>query len=412
MKHKTEKPDFQSSVLEALSKLGTNATQPQGISEVKSILSSNFHLQDRLAFVVHTLSHTPESSLTPTHKREFIKLYGLMCEVLEEAAVPLLPRILAALQKKLKEGDLDYSEAISSSYGAIVHNTLHTFSDLPSANNQLEEILSPIFNYIASHSRNLQVLAACALTKIIQHTPIECLQFALENLTQKLVEVIPVSKAQAQLLEALISLILSVEQDFEPYAEQCIPVIFQSLKTEDNPTKKQALDALYTLGAVVPGPVESFAEQITKHVEVFRSDKNKNVRDACLEALNLFRPMVKQPLPPKEPERPRSIFKGPVNNEFFKPEKVPSTIEVPQETPPKSSESEQTTAVKKLKELEQQNEELVSEFSSFRKHTQAELVELNQRLGSLEEIINTVTQLFEAKLKQLTSHPNIARLIN
>jgi len=73
--------------------------------------------------------------LTQLHKKEYIRLYGVLAESLEESIIPFLPKILAHLARKVREGDEKLQEAVSYAYGMIVHNTLHFIPDLPSSCN-------------------------------------------------------------------------------------------------------------------------------------------------------------------------------------------------------------------------------------------------------------------------------------
>jgi len=53
------------------------------------------------------------------------------------------------------------------------------------------------------------------------------------------------------LLETLISIIFHVEGLISSYADRCIEVALEQTKSEDVATKKVAIDALYSLGAII-----------------------------------------------------------------------------------------------------------------------------------------------------------------
>ena len=59
--------------------------------------------------------------MKPNHKKELIKLYGSAAEIFEEALLPFMPKVLAYLQRKLKDNDGLLHGAISDSLGALVH---------------------------------------------------------------------------------------------------------------------------------------------------------------------------------------------------------------------------------------------------------------------------------------------------
>ena len=87
--------------------------------------------------------------------------------MLEGDALPFLARIVSYLQKKLKEGDSNMHEAISSSFGNMVHNTLHTIADLPESCHMLGTILKPLFINFRSGSKVVQMGSSIALISII-----------------------------------------------------------------------------------------------------------------------------------------------------------------------------------------------------------------------------------------------------
>ncbi|CAG9326060.1 unnamed protein product [Blepharisma stoltei] len=467
--------DFQMAVQSALGRLGALDTQQTALEEIKSLLEQNATSDEKITIFLNSLNGVNEHTLTPVHKKEFVKLYGYMAEVLEGNMIPFIPRVLNTLQKKLKEANPHLFDAISSTFGMIIHNTLHTLPDLPSSCNQLALILKPLFQNLSTSNKNVQICSAHCLVKIIQHSPIECLKFMLEKLSAKILEYLnsPNCRATGQLIEASISLILSIEQDFAPYAASYFPALLQSATDEDFATRKQALDALYTLAAVIPNSVVPFASEVMQLLNKARTDKIKPVRDSALEAISLYKNLVIESSPGRndgrhsEQSRPKSMFKGQINPNFFKaagnlndgpiieiaakkpsktapPEDSPSfqdeiakiddnfqiqeepnfftfkepKQEVVEEEPEEKSEEKEEeekfeeNLVEKLSRLESENQELKTQFFEFKKTTKSEISQLNDRLGALEEMITTVSRLFDAKLKQITSNPKIAALLS
>ena len=451
--------DTSNNILSSLSKLGSLDTLQKGIDEIKGYLMQNKKSEERIMFFLNSLNPTNEHMLSQNHKKEFIKIYGIVAEILEGDCIPYLGRLISALLKKLKEANTNLNEAISQSYGIIIHNTLHTLSDLPTSCTQLSAILKPLFEYLTASNRVLQIGAGLCVTKIIQHSPIECLRFMLEKLSLQLIELLSTSKAQTQIIEALISLILSVEQEFANYTPHAVPELINCLSSDDFTCRKQVLDALYTLGAVVPGSIIPYAREILGILGKVRTDKIKPVRDSAVELINLFKKLAPEPVPkaqkhkiesPKEELKPKSIFKGPINANFFKAAKSlndDSIVEIPteksihqqeynspevinNESPrsispsfrePEASQIEKfefeesvhedKTSPLKIQQIAHTCNELSTEFRHFKEQTKNEFYQINQRLLDLEDMISTVSQLFDAKIKQLTNNPNIAALL-
>lgn len=53
------------------------------------------------------------------------------------------------------------------------------------------------------------------------------------------------------MLETLISIVFHIEGLISSYADRCIEVALEQTKSEDVATKKVAIDALYSLGAII-----------------------------------------------------------------------------------------------------------------------------------------------------------------
>ena len=72
---------------------------------------------------------------------------------------------------------------------------------------------------------------------------------------------------------------------------------------------------------------------------------------------------------------------------------------------------EDKTSPLKIQQIAHTCNELSTEFRHFKEQTKNEFYQINQRLLDLEDMISTVSQLFDAKIKQLTNNPNIAALL-
>ncbi len=58
-------------------------------------------------------------------------------------------------------------------------------------------------------------------------------------------------RAHAALLESLISIIFHIEQEFEPYVDQFIPVLLVMIDHSDWSTKKVGIDTMNSLATTV-----------------------------------------------------------------------------------------------------------------------------------------------------------------
>jgi hypothetical protein len=95
--------DYRKNLLSILSKFSDNHTMKTGIEEVKKFMTSEITDNDRMNCFLSAISEHNEH-MKPQQKKEQIKIYGLAAEIFEESLIPFLPKILATLSKKLKEG--------------------------------------------------------------------------------------------------------------------------------------------------------------------------------------------------------------------------------------------------------------------------------------------------------------------
>lgn len=94
------------------------------------------------------------------------------------------------------------------------------------------------------------------------------------------------------------------------------------------------------------------------------------------------------------------------------PEPVLKTLEKPvSNSMSLQIKSNEIQLMKRLQHLEGQNIELTQSLAVFQSITTREIGSINQRLTALEEMINTVAQLFDARMRQLLSYPKISELL-
>ena len=82
----------------------------------------------------------------------------------------------------------------------------------------------------------------------------------LNDLTDKMIMVIKLNqfKAHTSLLECVISLVFHVEQEFTPYASKFLPVLIEFIACNEWSTKKVAIDAIYSMTAIVKEEIIPF----------------------------------------------------------------------------------------------------------------------------------------------------------
>lgn len=216
-------------MLSALSKFNNNYTAATAVEELKELMVEHITNTDRMnTFLYHINEQTDH--LGNTQKKEYIKVYGIAAEIFEESLIPFLPKVLGQIQTKLKENDQqEIHNAYAESIGMILHNVLKTVESVEDATELLTTFLKMVFTNLNQPGKIVQSGAALCLTKIIQNAPVDALMTKMDDLCQGLLDVLNSNncRAQTQILESLISLLLSVEQEFEPYAVNFLPTLLE-----------------------------------------------------------------------------------------------------------------------------------------------------------------------------------------
>ena len=116
----------------------------------------------------------------------------------------------------------------------------------------------------------------------------ETLLMKLPTICQSIIDTISSNsfKANTQVLECLISVILNVEAEFEPYASKFLPVLIEFTQSKDWNTWKMSIDCIYTLSALLKDVILPFKWEILKVLTSCKYDKMKPVREATLEAIS------------------------------------------------------------------------------------------------------------------------------
>jgi len=126
---------------------------------------------------------------------------------------------------------------------------------------------------------------------MIQNSPEDILIELLDELTDKVLSVIGMNqfKAHTPLLECVISLVFHVEQDFAPFASKFLPMLIEFIACPEWSTKKVAIDAIYSMSAILKEEIIPFRLEILQVLHNCRFDKVKPVREATLETIKLLK---------------------------------------------------------------------------------------------------------------------------
>ena len=170
------------------------------------------------------------------------------------------------------------------------------------------------------------------ITKAIQSSPVDCLQYMSDDITWKIIEFLksPNCKANLQLFESILSLILAVEENIPKLNENTknlLPVIIDNMAHSDWNVRKIAIEVIYTLSVLIPDILALYKHALLDVLNHCRFDKVislfilspiiffnkiKNVRDIAVSAINSIKDL--KDVPQKEKR-----FSNSPNRENLKP---------------------------------------------------------------------------------------------
>eukprot|EP00826_Nyctotherus_ovalis_P031504 TRINITY_DN2518_c0_g2_i9.p1 TRINITY_DN2518_c0_g2~~TRINITY_DN2518_c0_g2_i9.p1 ORF type:complete len:526 (-),score=134.40 TRINITY_DN2518_c0_g2_i9:685-2262(-) len=265
-----------------LSKLNSPSTIASGLKELKEIMQMHVTNNSRMCTLITVLSEQNEH-MTLYHKKEITKVYGLMGEVFTESLIPFFTKIIASFKTRWDDPSLHV--ALSDSFGVMVH---HVFRQREDQSEAFRSLLKSLLEAVKDARQEAQIGAAMCLGRALQNGPPASLPLLLPDLVDELVVLFktPGMKCLGQLFEILINTTLAIDKKFEGYAPKFIPIIIENMNPKEEwSVKKLAIDAAYTLAAIVPKVLEEQSAEIAGLLRTAKTDKSRHVRNAAHAAL-------------------------------------------------------------------------------------------------------------------------------
>ena len=146
----------------------------------------------------------------------------------------------------------------------------------------LQFLKMPIY-LLNKKNKTVQAAGAVCLARVIQNSPEQIVEELLEDICERIITIMRAVqfKAHAALLETLISVIFHIEDKIQPFTEKLLEVIMEQVSSEDQSTKKIAIDGIYSLTATVQDHIVPHRMQILQSIKDFRCHKVKPVREAA-----------------------------------------------------------------------------------------------------------------------------------
>ncbi|EAR95216.2 hypothetical protein TTHERM_00378800 (macronuclear) [Tetrahymena thermophila SB210] len=309
---------YRQAILQSLSKLNDQHTVKTGLEELKDILTNYATDNDRILIAILAIQESNTGGQKMSTKREFIKLIGLLAQIFEEKILDYLPRILAILNKKIKECDSSLQGVVSETFGQLIEYSLRKV-DPQVGLRYLQQTVKVIQQNFSHNSATIQQVAAMSLQKIIQSAPPLCMIDMKEEIIGVILDQLRTNKqVNSNLLDSLLALIMGIEDQFRPFVPATIPVLVEHANHSVWNVRKIAVDVIYTLCVFMCDSLEPFIEQIVESLSNCRFDKIKHVRDSATVALNT----IKEKLGPQYVEKiNQQIEKKPVPSSFHPPTK-------------------------------------------------------------------------------------------
>ncbi|XP_001346985.1 hypothetical protein (macronuclear) [Paramecium tetraurelia strain d4-2] len=294
-------------LLASLAKLHSQNTAQTGYTELRALMAQ---LQQYQFSILTNLLDS--NDISKQAKKDYIKVFGIFAEIRGSDIQEQLPKIIQIINKRIQE-DSTFIQVISDTFANINEFTIQTSSNKYDLLQQIIELLQSNFMH---NNRVAQQISAQSLYRIIQTTDAQLLETICRSYTMKTLEILksPHCKTQQGLLESLLSFILSVEDIFEPYLQECLHTITTCLNSEEWSSRKFAIDIIHSLSVIFPDYFKVNDHFLNKISEL-RFDKIKHVRDAALTAMSsLKNSRLHQQQSIKEH---KSVFKSNANKGFF-----------------------------------------------------------------------------------------------
>ncbi|CAD8050832.1 unnamed protein product [Paramecium sonneborni] len=295
-------------LLASLSKLHSQITAQTGFNELRQLIS-----QLPLNQFVIFINLLDSNDLSKQAKKDYIKVFGLLAELRGNDIEEQIPRIVQIINKRIQEGDSSFQQVISDIFANINEFTVQTSQNKYDLFYQITELLQSNFVH---HNKVAQLISGVSLSRIIKTSESRLLKFVCKQYTQRTLEILKSSHCQTQqgLLESLLSIILNVEEIFEPNLEDCLNTICNCLQSSEWNSRKIAVDILYTLTVIFPHYFRANNYYQNK-ISLLRFDKIKHVRDAATIVMSQLQDsrILSQPYQKEY----KSVFKQNANKCFF-----------------------------------------------------------------------------------------------
>ena len=183
-----------------------------------------------------------------------------------------------------------FSETISS-----IFKEYNIYSDESKSNPFFQELYSQIMKFcidLININKKLEQSFGCLLlSEIIENCPLIKNKKNSNELWKKFSNYLEDKwfLCKLDLLNCIISFIYILEQNFEPYANECLFKILGYLTDNDWMKRKISINIIYTLIFYCKKEIFNVKQNIVAFLDLLKNDKVQEVRDICIQTLNLIK---------------------------------------------------------------------------------------------------------------------------
>lgn len=310
--------NLQQRITQSIARLNDPDTLLTAEKELKALIINEVDDGEKLQILINCIADDRESvAKGKKGKQPQLKLLIAIAETFQHQIIEFLPKIFGVLNKRIKEGELEYAESVADSYGGIFEFSFKGTEEAE-ALSVFTEALKPLFDFMEKGFKNTQIIASMCLTKIIQNSQLSLLTSEFEGIYGHVMRCLqsPNCKAPFTFLENILSLVLSIQEKAEVASSNLPPILLKFLTDEDPKVRKICIDIFYSLLVIDQQSILKAVPNLNEVLQACRVDKAKNVREAAIECLKLFgnKPVEekkKQKESPKElkPEQPKKAHK-------------------------------------------------------------------------------------------------------
>ncbi|XP_073156524.1 TORTIFOLIA1-like protein 2 [Henckelia pumila] len=290
-------------VVLALNKLADRDTCQIGVEELEKTIQSLPH--DGVAPFLSCILDT-ESEQKCAVRKECIRLMGRMATFHEILVAPHLGRMVASIVKRLKDTDSAVRDACVETLGILASKL---------SGNRVETdgifvvLVRPLFEALGEQNKQVQSGSALCLSRVIDniHDPPPLVLQKMLARTIKLLKN-PHFMAKPAVIELNRSIILAGGAPTPSSLSAALTSIQEAMKNSEWATRKAACTALGDIASCLVSSLGTFRNTIICCLESCRFDKVKPVRDAALQALQLWKSIPGSVTP--EPSEAGSSVKG------------------------------------------------------------------------------------------------------